>query len=596
MKHVNLERFVTILVALFLAMTGCNRQGSRSNASIPTLDGTPTRLEDYFLCDLAVPDEDSPWHQVWRTDYGAGGIRDLIRDGDFLWVATPVDVVRLDLRTLDCVRFRLSGARSLLIGPDGRLWAARGTELARLEGQRWQTLSVESYVSSFAFDTAGNLWVDISLARAIKTFRYSGHEPPPDGPWEAEPAWEPPLVDRDECDQWAARSQEFRSTEECRLLSAWRKKLISLAPPEGIAPWGDYPPIVAVTEERVWMLAGHLSEEYGGYDTLLSFDGRDWQMLPWPYSLNGLVADEVRGGIWVGTDEGLIFSDGASVQKYLLLPGDAAPLGPRVSDLTTDGSGRLWASTDQGLLLDDEASDVWQTTEINEPALISADYQGGLWAVSAYRDGNVSHFDGRAWSHHPLPEGWPCYPPVDILADVGGGLWLSSYSCALCGFNGQVWDGYDSGSHGELLARGPDGAVYLATPSGTVKQYDGADWETLPLADPSYSAWIAEMAVGPTGEVWVAFEHLPKLVVYRDGVWEEALELADKAITALLVDSQGDLWAGYSGGLSHYDGEVWEHIESETSFATITALAEDRQGRIWVGSWDGLSVYDPKGE
>ena len=74
---------------------------------------------------------------------------------------------------------------------------------------------------------------------------------------------------------------------------------------------------------------------------------------------------------------------------------------------------------------------------------------------------------------------------------------------------------------------------------------------------------------------------------------EVVLEAVDEAIVALLVDSQGDLWAGHGEGLLHYDGEIWERIESEFSMDDVYAIAQDRRGRIWVGGENGLSVYDP---
>jgi len=185
-----------------------------------------------------MPEEDSPWRQVWRADYEAGGVRDLIRDGDWLWVATPADVVRLDLRTLDCMRFshttgdpkvELSNVRNLLLDPDGRLWAATGTDLARFDGQRWQAFPIEGYgVYNIAFDDSGNLWADVSLGRGIGALRYSGHEPPEDGPWEGEHVHRRP--DENDCDQWFSRGGEFHSPEECRLLADWRERLASLTP------------------------------------------------------------------------------------------------------------------------------------------------------------------------------------------------------------------------------------------------------------------------------------------------------------------------------------------------------------------------------
>ena len=236
--------------------------------------------------------------------------------------------------------------------------------------------------------------------------------------------------------------------------------------------------------------------------------------------------------------------------------------------------------------------DTWQSGEIGVRVFISADYQGGLWAASSHY---VGHFDGNTWSHYSFRQSWPCSPAVDILADVGGGLWLSSYHCTLMGFNGEVWDEYDNGSRGDLLTRGPGGAVYAAQGSD-IKRYDGTTWNRLPSIKVPHFTRVTAITVGPEGEVWVTLSASPNLILYRGNEWEMFPELVGKEITALLVDSQGDLWAGYSGGLLHYDGETWERIEREIPLSAINALAEDRQGRIWVGGRDGLSVYDPTKE
>jgi len=558
------------------------------------------------LCGVILPDS-GRWHQVWRTSYGAGGIRDMLRDGDWLWVATPHDVVRLDLDTLDCTRFGhadgnpevpLSGVRSLMLDPEGVLWAAGSAGLARYE-ESWQAVpTAEDWiVGGLCLDARGNLWVDVVVdTGGIGPLRFSGHQPPQAGRWEGELTGRlPPRASR--CDRWIALGKpygpRFRSPEECRLLASWRERLATLPPPRGFAPWGDIPShfIAAETTDRVWALTRHPADEPKPYDALVSFDGRTWQVLSWPYPHSCcLTVDEARGGIWVGTSEGLVFSDGQSIQRFLLTPGDLVPLGVRVYDLVADGDGRLWASTGRGLLLYDEASDAWQPTELTEPVLMSADYQGGLWAIS--RNGlQASHFDGETWTHHPSPAGWRCMP-TDVLGDAGGGLWLSSRECVLRGFNGEVWDEYDSGSRGQKLARGPGGDVYAAERDGTIRRYDGQTWEVL-THHPLHLGRGIDLAVSQSGEVWVASDTMPGLLVYQEGRWTDALPMVDDPITALLVDSQGDLWASHDQGLLHYDGETWESVEIRTPFTGITALTEDRRGRIWAGGQDGLSVYDP---
>jgi hypothetical protein len=564
------------------------------------------------LCGVVPPDS-GPWRQVWRTSYDAGGVRDLVRDGDLLWAATPSDVVRLRLDTLDCTRFShtegdpgvpLSGVRSLMLDPEGYLWAAGREGLARYDGQNWRAVPATdaSIAGGLRLDAAGNLWIDVAVdTGGIGPLRFPGHRPPQDGRWEGEVIWASHQGEG-ECDRWVAMSglsgARFQSPEECRLLAAWRERLAALPPPEGIAPWWEGVPrsIAAETADRIWVLARHLPDEPKPDDALLSFDGQNWQVLSWPYgSACCLVADEARGGVWAGTNEGLVFGDGRSLQRFLLLPGDRVPFGRPIYDLVTDGNGRLWASTDWGLLLYDEPSDTWQLTEIGEMVLISADDDGGLWAVSRYAGGQVSHFTGGTWSHHPFPAAWPCTPVDAILADVGGGLWLSSTQCALRGFNGEVWDEYDSGSRGDMLARGPAGEIYAAGWDGAVKRYDGTTWETLLPANPLRHRQVTDMVARQEGEIWIALNAVPSLLVFRDGRWTGAPTPVDDPITALLIDLRGDVWAGHDQGLLHYDGETWESIESRVPFTGIMALAEDRRGRIWIGGWDGLSVYDPNG-
>ena len=606
MRYTNLKYTILVLAILSLALAACIPK------TYPALIAdSPTRLDDHPLCGLTLPEEDTPWRQVWRTEYTEGGVRDLIRDGDWLWVTTPVDVVRLDLRTLDCTRFGLNGACRCFLGPldstcrflldpDGRLWVAGGSELAYFDGQHWRSVSfgrdVGRLACDLAFDKRGNLWVRSCSLRPGdgSWFRYLGHEPPEDGLWEEKHVYT--HWDENDCDQWFSRGGEFRSPEECRLLADWRRQLASLAPPKGIAPWGGNPLIAAESDDHLWMLAHYTPHDPRPYDALLSFDGQNWEVLPWPYGSARLVADEARGGVWAGTDEGLVFSDGRRIQKYPLTPGDTVPVGSAIYELVVDGSGHLWALTYAGLLRYDEESDIWQPTEIDEwYILLSPDYEGGLWAVSPRRNGSISHFDGNAWSHHPFPEDWPCSSVTDILADVGGRLWLSSPHCALQEFDGQVWDEYDSGSRSELLARGPDGTVYAAGRGGVIKRYDGVVWETLPPVDLPPCTRVTDLVVGPGGEVWVMF-YDSNPIVYRGGEWEEFPELAGERITALLVDSQGDVWGGYSQGLLHYDGRTWELVERETPFNAIETLAKDRQGRIWVGDQVGLYVYDPTKE
>ncbi|MFL7791685.1 MAG: two-component regulator propeller domain-containing protein [Anaerolineae bacterium] len=607
---------LAICVALvgFMAACRCKTPILPGPAARPVFDGSAREDETIQPLCGAVQPERTSWRQVWRSSGGGGSVTAMLRDGDWLWVATPSGLVRLDLETLNCTRFDSEPTDGeseasihvsvLLPDPEGRVWAAGYNALLRFDGQAWQSINLDGYnPSGLAFDAEGDLWTEDTHQRGIKLWRYAGHEPPKAGVWIGEavlPFY--PLYQID-CSAWFASALldmhpfGFRSTGECRLLNDWYERLAELNPPWRIAPWGNYPLIAAESDERLWMLARYLPDENKPYDALLSFDGQRWQVLPWPYGSTNLIsADDARGGVWVGTAEGLVFSDVQSFRRYPLLPADAIPVGPQLSDLAATTDGRLWAATPEyGLLQYDEASGSWQPTEITEWVLISADDQGGLWVASRFGDGFVSHFDGEMWTHYPRPAGWPC-SPRQILADVGGGVWMSS-SCALRGFNGEVWDEYDTGMPGERLARGPRGEVYAVGWNGTLKRLDGTTWKTL-LSSSNYGRFreyyrpLEDVFVGPAGDVWMAFGDEASLFVYRGSELEKVPVPSEGKITALLIDSQGNLWVGHEYGLLRYDGQSWESIVSETGLVTVNNLVEDSEGRIWVPRSDGLYVYD----
>jgi ligand-binding sensor domain-containing protein/signal transduction histidine kinase len=78
---------------------------------------------------------------------------------------------------------------------------------------------------------------------------------------------------------------------------------------------------------------------------------------------------------------------------------------------------------------------------------------------------------------------------------------------------------------------------------------------------------------------------------------DDPTSITDRWITALLTDSQGNIWIGtFRGGLNRYDqstGQFISYINDPTKQITlasnhITALLEDKDGFLWVGTSKGL--------
>lgn len=525
---------VVALAMLLIVVTACKQS--------PDLDDRP-------VCSLGASDAHLPWRQVWRfPDMGGdeGGVS--LRDDNWIWIATSLGLVRLDSQTSDCTFFEhtgsdprvsLAGLHTLLLGPQGCLWAAGFDGVARYcAGDRgWQAVLLDHAAYGLAFDAQGNLWTTRAAGRGVPAhFRYSGHEPPSGEVWQGEFV-SVGDVPADDCADWFSVSRNFggyilQSLDGCRALSADLELL----------------------------------------DSRL------------PLTANG--ASEV------------VFSDGQTTRRLFLTLADRVPTGPFVVDLAQDEAGRMWAASNDGLLrLDDEN---WQPTEIGERVLVAPDQQGGLWAVSSAREGGQAHhfvpggdLEGAQWQHYPGPEPW-C-PPLSIAADVQGKLWWSSHGCDLQSFDGRQWSPHDTGldlSH-VLLATGPDGLVYAAR-DDHVLRYDGAAWEALPAPERDFNVPACALTVDRHGGLWIGYSRSPYLN-YLDGKqWRQFPDLLSAPACILWADARGHVWVGRDRVLLRYDGENWAEFPGPGD--RIMLLAEDSRGRFWVSGFKGFYVYDPSQE
>ncbi len=73
--------------------------------------------------------------------------------------------------------------------------------------------------------------------------------------------------------------------------------------------------------------------------------------------------------------------------------------------------------------------------------------------------------------------------------------------------------------------------------------------------------------------------------------------LSDAAISRLIQDSRGDLWAATDDGAFRFDGSRFERFGKEQGLPsnTVTAICEDASGRILVGTSQGLARFAEEG-
>ncbi|MGI9241903.1 MAG: ATP-binding protein, partial [Verrucomicrobiales bacterium] len=168
-----------------------------------------------------------------------------------------------------------------------------------------------------------------------------------------------------------------------------------------------------------------------------------------------------------------------------------------------------------------------------------------------------------------------------------------------------------------ILARGPEGLVYVAQQRVGIFRQAGTGWELLQRFEGEGGNLmpVSHMAVAPDGAVWCVFQRR-RVARWKDGDWIELGHLpggfADGG--SMAVDGQGGLWlASEYRGVLWVDGralevralgspeleipfERFDHGDGLGSLACSGrkgAITCSRDGRVWVATANGLSVIDP---
>ncbi len=140
------------------------------------------------------------------------------------------------------------------------------------------------------------------------------------------------------------------------------------------------------------------------------------------------------------------------------------------------------------------------------------------------------------------------------------------------------------------LALAANGRHWVAGPTA-LAEFDGTSWQNRPLP---FAAPLRALAVDPTsGALWAAgwqsANNLGSFAVYS-GSWQ-SVSAVPTAITSLVVDSHGDLWAGTWGdGVYRHDHNAtansgWTQISAAEGLASDEVYALAAAGdHLWVAT------------
>lgn len=349
------------------------------------------------------------------------------------------------------------------------------------------------------------------------------------------------------------------------------------------------------------------------------------------------IAQDPRGFIWLGTDDGLHRFDGHEMQVYQSHPGEPAGLqADGVQDLLVDVNGDLWIGTYGGGVSRRSASDGTFThfrhVAGNLQSLrsdfvfgLARDTAGHIWVVT---DKGLDRLDPSTGLVTRFPAGDASGLTSDdiwsLLVDGSGTTWVGAID-GLFVFDpaSRKFELFRSGDPAfaafhdhtiTALAETADGQLLLGTRAG-LHRLDKAREALVNYGAPAFGLAAGEaisvnrILATSTGEIWVAS--------FKNGVywWDEAAQrfrnyrhdssesgsLSNDVVLSLLEDRTGVIWLGTeTGGVNTFNPatRAFKLFRAEQGQSNslpdpvVWSVIEDRAGDLWIGTSGGLSHLD----
>ena len=332
------------------------------------------------------------------------------------------------------------------------------------------------------------------------------------------------------------------------------------------------------------------------------------------------LAQDAKGYLWVGTENGLYRFDGSKFRRFDQIGnlGDGY-----INALLADAGGALWVGTLKGLFLWDEGrfSEVLaegKSLPVTQGQKLMSRKPGQVFVVS---DAQLVVLErtgqSRNWTVHPVftPEQRQKNKELDGILSIAAGrdedLW---FGCAmrLCLYrNGRLEvSGPESGLPEDLwqnILQGDDGALWLRSAHRVmVRKASGASFtdQSLPSLDQSNEKLFFPLLTDSRGAVVRGIDY--GIARTRSPDWQasgwqsigakEGLKVGG-GVNAILTDRDGDLWIGCAGhGLIHWIGyRNWENWTSEQGLPNddIWSFLRGADGRFYVGTGLGAAVFQP---
>ena len=478
---------------------------------------------------------------------------------------------------------------SIVQTPDGYLWIGTDNGLVSYDGINFRpfrnsepSMQPISGVLQLVVDRVGDLWVRDQTLNTVRI--HDGHS-------------EDVLASLGEAESNV--SAMFGTANGSVLLSVMRHgvyryrngKIETLATPSALST-GLVSAIAETSRGKVWMGTRDEGLLYIDRGQINSIKDK----LP-DTKINCLLSGD-NGSFWIGTGNGLAFSDGEAIKSVKLPPTlNNVP----VLSLLRDRNSNLWIGTEIGLFRLNASGVTAQDRKKDRSGVavtaLFEDREGNLWVGDAQ---GIERLRDSSFSTYSEEEGLPSETNGSIFADSSDRLWVASSNGGLyriekgkveqiqnvtlgkhivysiTGNKDEIWLGLRAGGLMHLFSR--NGALRTETytqangltqnsVSSVYRSRDGTIWTG------SLNGGVSQLKDG-------------KLVTYTT-----ANGLGANSIASIEQGIDGAMWFATSGGLTRLSKGHWQTFTTQQGLPSdqVTALLQDPKGILWIGTMEGLA-------